>query len=64
MVDLENAEVVTNQEEFECQICYLEVEKGEGIVLRNCLHQFCRYLCMCVLMLSVYIRIGSLFLHY
>ena len=42
MVNADNAELVTNPEPFECQICYLDVEAGEGIVLRDCLHQFCR----------------------
>ena len=42
MVNADNAELVTNPEPFECQICYLDVEAGDGIVLRDCLHQFCR----------------------
>ena len=34
--------LLPNQEEFECSVCYLEVDKGEGVMLRECLHNFCK----------------------
>ena len=37
------ARLITNTEEFECMICYVGVEPGEGVILKGCLHQFCKY---------------------
>ncbi|CAI5778768.1 sharpin isoform X2 [Podarcis lilfordi] len=39
---LDEAALVPNREEIECRICYLNVEPGEGVLLRECLHSFCR----------------------
>jgi RanBP-type and C3HC4-type zinc finger-containing protein 1 len=33
---------IENTEPFECPICIVEYEQGEGIVLRNCLHVMCK----------------------
>ncbi|XP_066944421.1 serine-rich adhesin for platelets-like isoform X2 [Macrobrachium rosenbergii] len=33
---------VPNQEPFECLVCFLDIGIGEGAVLRDCLHTFCR----------------------
>ena len=35
--------LVANQEEFQCPICFDDVGVGEGVVLRECLHNFCRF---------------------
>jgi hypothetical protein len=40
---LENLDVIPNAETFECVVCFLEIEPGDGVVLRECLHTFCRY---------------------
>ncbi|KAL5467158.1 hypothetical protein EMCRGX_G031350 [Ephydatia muelleri] len=32
----------TNAEDFECMICYCPVQAGEGVILRDCLHEFCK----------------------
>ena len=40
---LENMDIIPNAENFECTICYLDVEPGDGVVLRECLHTFCKY---------------------
>lgn len=34
--------IVTNHFEFECGICCTDIEPTHGIVLRNCLHNFCK----------------------
>lgn len=34
--------LIPNQEEFDCGICFTPVEPEEGVVLRECLHRFCR----------------------
>ncbi|KAM3841627.1 sharpin isoform 2-T2 [Vipera latastei] len=42
LCQLEDEALVPNQEEMECRICYLKVEPGNGVLLRECLHSFCR----------------------
>ncbi|XP_076053309.1 uncharacterized protein LOC143032427 isoform X2 [Oratosquilla oratoria] len=42
MTALEQQDIVANQEAFECRVCFLDVNVGEGVVLRDCLHTFCR----------------------
>ena len=39
---LDNVDVVRNAEEFECPVCMEEIEVGEGVILRECLHFVCR----------------------
>ncbi len=39
---LDDLDVIPNAEPFECIICYLDIEPGDGVVLRECLHTFCR----------------------
>lgn len=34
--------IVTNAFEFECGICFTNIEPTHGITLRNCLHNFCK----------------------
>lgn len=34
--------IVPNFEPFDCVICYVPIEVKEGVVLRNCLHKFCK----------------------
>lgn len=34
--------MIRNEEPFECCICFDNCATGDGIVLRNCLHQFCK----------------------
>ena len=34
--------LVTNTKTFECPVCYGEIEPGDGVILRSCLHQFCK----------------------
>ena len=41
--DIDNTDVVYNMEPLDCAICFAEIEPGEGIVLKECLHKFCLY---------------------
>ncbi|KAF3690101.1 RanBP-type and C3HC4-type zinc finger-containing protein 1 [Channa argus] len=38
----EDQNLIPNATEVDCPICYSTLEPGEGIVLRECLHSFCR----------------------
>lgn len=33
--------IIANTEQFDCIICMSTIEIGDGVVLRDCLHQFC-----------------------
>ncbi|XP_045132138.1 uncharacterized protein LOC123516629 isoform X2 [Portunus trituberculatus] len=33
---------VPNPDPFECRVCFMDVDSGKGVVLRDCLHTFCR----------------------
>merc|ERR1719250_66295 len=39
---LENLDLIPNAENFECTVCFLDTEPGDGVVLRECLHTFCK----------------------
>ena len=41
-LNLENQALVENVEKFDCPICLVDIEPGEGVQLRNCTHQFCK----------------------
>lgn len=43
LVNLDNEDLVKNVEMFECLVCLADCPPGEGVTLRECLHQFCRY---------------------
>lgn len=38
----ESMDLTKNTEPFECSVCLTEYQPHEGVVLRNCLHTFCR----------------------
>lgn len=42
LVELDGEELIANADSFECLVCMERCAKGEGAVLRECLHQFCR----------------------
>ncbi|KAF7996655.1 hypothetical protein HCN44_002301 [Aphidius gifuensis] len=42
LIMLENCVLVPNTKSIECPICFMIYEAGEGVVLRDCLHTFCR----------------------
>lgn len=42
LLSLDKSSVVANVDAFECPVCFQKVGPGEGIVLRECIHTFCR----------------------
>ncbi|XP_053694732.1 uncharacterized protein LOC128742408 [Sabethes cyaneus] len=42
LVNLDSADLIANVEPFECPICFDSFKEFEGIVLRDCLHSFCK----------------------
>ncbi|XP_022192509.2 ranBP-type and C3HC4-type zinc finger-containing protein 1 isoform X1 [Nilaparvata lugens] len=42
LIELEEDNVVVNKTPFDCTICLTPVDRGGGIVLKECLHLFCR----------------------
>ncbi|CAD6215458.1 GSCOCG00011198001-RA-CDS [Cotesia congregata] len=42
LIKLEEYEAVPNLNVFECPICFVFYEPFQGVVLRDCLHSFCR----------------------
>ncbi|XP_041945418.1 ranBP-type and C3HC4-type zinc finger-containing protein 1 isoform X1 [Alosa sapidissima] len=42
-VETDARNLIDNNEELECPICFTTIEPGEGAVLRECLHGFCKY---------------------
>ncbi|XP_069813046.1 sharpin isoform X2 [Dendropsophus ebraccatus] len=42
LIQLDNEVLIPNQEPIECRICYTDVPAGGGVLLRECLHSFCR----------------------
>ncbi|XP_044268651.1 uncharacterized protein LOC123013867 [Tribolium madens] len=43
LVNLDNKDLVENREPFECLVCFMEIAPGDGVTLRECLHQFCKF---------------------
>ncbi|CAM9295015.1 unnamed protein product, partial [Lampetra planeri] len=52
LVLMDGHDLVPNPEPLECRICYVELQPGEGALLRECLHCFCRECLRSVIMLS------------
>ncbi|XP_015921199.2 uncharacterized protein [Parasteatoda tepidariorum] len=42
LVALDDVDLVSNVESFECPICMMNVANGEGVILQDCLHSFCK----------------------
>ncbi|XP_014361608.2 uncharacterized protein DDB_G0292642 [Papilio machaon] len=42
LMKLEQQAIVPNMDAFECGVCIDECEAGRGVVLRECIHTFCR----------------------
>lgn len=52
LVMLDGQDLVPNPESVDCRICYGELQPGEGVLLRECLHCFCKSCLRSVIMLS------------
>ncbi|KAM7370000.1 hypothetical protein PAMP_011287 [Pampus punctatissimus] len=52
LVMLDGQDLVPNPDTVDCKICYMELQSGEGVLLRECLHCFCRECLRSVIMLS------------
>ncbi|KAJ0068308.1 hypothetical protein NL108_004668, partial [Boleophthalmus pectinirostris] len=42
LIETDNIDLIPNQEEVDCPICFTTLEPEEGVVLRECLHTFCK----------------------
>lgn len=42
LIKLDDLDLVTNKEKFECSVCLNEVPPEGGVVLKECLHSFCK----------------------
>ncbi|XP_022653090.1 uncharacterized protein LOC111246938 isoform X3 [Varroa destructor] len=42
LMQLDEHDIVANSDRFECPVCLMPVEPAEGVVLRDCLHSFCK----------------------
>lgn len=52
LVQMDGQELVPNPECVDCRICYQELQPGEGVLLRECLHCFCKDCLASVIKLS------------
>ncbi|XP_040921810.1 ranBP-type and C3HC4-type zinc finger-containing protein 1 [Toxotes jaculatrix] len=52
LVMMDGHDLVPNPEPVDCRICYVDLQPGEGVLLRECLHCFCRECLRSVIMLS------------
>lgn len=42
LLDLDNNDYVENQQHFNCGICMTETAPGDGLLLKECAHEFCK----------------------
>lgn len=42
LLHMDDLAVIPNIKAFTCQVCYSDIEAGEGIILKNCLHNGCK----------------------
>nr|XP_046226910.1 ranBP-type and C3HC4-type zinc finger-containing protein 1 isoform X2 [Scatophagus argus] len=49
---MDSQDLLPNPEPVECRICYMDLKPGEGVLLRECLHCFCKDCLRSVIMLS------------
>ena len=42
LLETDNHEFIENFERFECSVCLTDIEIGAGLILKNCLHKFCK----------------------
>ncbi|XP_068160357.1 ranBP-type and C3HC4-type zinc finger-containing protein 1 isoform X2 [Antennarius striatus] len=49
---IDSQDLLPNPDPVDCRICYVDLKPGEGVLLRECLHCFCRECLRSVIMLS------------
>ena len=42
LVMMDGQDLLPNPEPVDCRICYVDLQPAEGVLLRECLHCFCR----------------------
>ncbi|KAL7975947.1 hypothetical protein Chor_005505 [Crotalus horridus] len=42
LLEWDNQNLVLSEEAIQCPICFMNLEPGEGVTLRECLHSFCK----------------------
>lgn len=42
LLELENHDFVENRSAFNCAMCLTDIDPGDGIMLKNCLHEYCK----------------------
>ncbi|XP_039646164.1 ranBP-type and C3HC4-type zinc finger-containing protein 1 [Perca fluviatilis] len=52
LVMMDGQDLLPNPEPVDCRICYVDLQPREGVLLRECLHCFCRECLRSVIMLS------------
>uniref|UniRef100_A0A147B3A1 RanBP-type and C3HC4-type zinc finger-containing protein 1 n=1 Tax=Fundulus heteroclitus TaxID=8078 RepID=A0A147B3A1_FUNHE len=52
LVKMDGRDLVPNPELVDCKICFVDLQSGEGVLLRECLHCFCKECLRSVIMLS------------
>ncbi|KAF7213988.1 ranBP-type and C3HC4-type zinc finger-containing protein 1 [Nothobranchius furzeri] len=52
LVRMDGHDLIPNPEPVDCRICYVDLPPGEGVLLRECLHCFCKECLRSVIMLS------------
>uniref|UniRef100_A0A8C7Z3B7 RanBP-type and C3HC4-type zinc finger-containing protein 1 n=1 Tax=Oryzias sinensis TaxID=183150 RepID=A0A8C7Z3B7_9TELE len=52
LVMMDGQDLVPNPDPVDCRICYMDLPSGQGVLLRECLHCFCRDCLRSVIMLS------------
>ncbi|XP_038126417.1 ranBP-type and C3HC4-type zinc finger-containing protein 1 [Cyprinodon tularosa] len=51
LVKMDGQDLVPNPELVDCKICFVDLKSGEGVLLRECLHCFCKECLRSVIML-------------
>ncbi|KAM3593735.1 uncharacterized protein V6R79_020437 [Siganus canaliculatus] len=52
LVMMDSQDLLPNPEPVDCRICYVDLQPGEGVLLRECLHCFCKECLRSVITLS------------
>uniref|UniRef100_A0A3P9PJ56 RanBP-type and C3HC4-type zinc finger-containing protein 1 n=1 Tax=Poecilia reticulata TaxID=8081 RepID=A0A3P9PJ56_POERE len=51
LVKMDGQDLVPNPEPVDCKICFVDLQSGEGVLLRECLHCFCKECLRSIIML-------------